>query len=119
MAHKHLATKVLIVGGLVALLSYFFHPDIGQLSVMINGQPVADPLVHFAAIPTFLVIIGITGALMLLLFLGVGIFLFFGVLFFAFVLCAIIAPYFWPVLVIVFFIIALMAISTNSNKNAE
>jgi len=117
MVDKHLITKVFFVGGLIAFLSYFFHPDVGQFSVMINGEPVADPLVRFAAIPTFLVIVSATAVLMLLLFFGIGIFLFFSALLFAFVVCAIMAPYFWPVLAIVFLIIALMALSNSNNHD--
>lgn len=111
MAHNHnikLITKVLIVGGVIAILSYLFHPGVGQLSVMINGEPVAEPLVRFAAFPTFLVIILITSLLMVLLFLGVGVLLFLIAIFVAFAVCLVIAPYFWPVLVIIFLIIALM-----------
>ena len=40
-----LITKVLIVGAVIAVLSYLFHPEVGQLSVIINGQPIPDSLV--------------------------------------------------------------------------
>ena len=43
---------------------------------MLNGEPVTEPLARFAAGPTFLLIMIITGALMVLLFLGVGLFMF-------------------------------------------
>jgi hypothetical protein len=39
---------------------------------MINGEPVAEPLSRFAAIPTFPVIMLVTGSLRVLLFLGGG-----------------------------------------------
>lgn len=116
MEHKSkLIAKVLIVGGVIAILSYLFHPGVGQLSVMINGEPVAESLVRFAAIPTFLVFMLITGLLMVLLFLGAGALMFLAAILFAFAVCVVIAPYFWPVLVIIFLIIALMAFS-NDNK---
>ncbi|MFA6051007.1 MAG: hypothetical protein WC762_00275 [Methylobacter sp.] len=116
MEHKRkLITKVLIVGGVIAMLSYLFHPGVGQLSVMINGEPVAEPLARFAAIPTLLVILLITSLLTVLLFLGVGVLMFLAAMLFAFAVCVIIAPYFWPVLVIIFLVIALMAFS-NGNK---
>ncbi|MDD5413126.1 MAG: hypothetical protein PHF31_17265 [Methylobacter sp.] len=114
-SNKKLITKVLISGGIIAMLSYLFHPGVGQFSVMINGEPVAEPLARFAAIPTFLVIMLTTGLLMVLLFLGVGVLMFLAAMLFAFAVCVIIAPYFWPVLVIIFLIIALMAFS-NGNK---
>lgn len=118
MQQKHnngLIVKVLIVGAIIAILSYLFHPGVGQLSIMINGEPVAEPLVHFAAIPTFLVIMMITGVLTILLFLGVGVFIFLFAMFVALISIFIMAPYFWPVLVIVLLMIALMTVD-NGNK---
>ncbi|MGJ0486262.1 MAG: hypothetical protein ACR65R_17260, partial [Methylomicrobium sp.] len=79
--NMRLITKVLIIGALIAVLSYLFHPDVGQLSVMINGQPVAEPLVRIAAIPTFLMIMGLAAILTIMLFLGIGVFMFLGALF--------------------------------------
>jgi hypothetical protein len=108
-----LITKVLIVGLVIAILSYLFHPDVGQFSIMMNGQPVADPLVRFAAIPTLLVIMLITGVLMVLLFLGVGVFIFMAALFVALLALAVAVPFFWPILLIIFLIIALMSLSHN------
>ena len=102
-----LMTKVLMVGLVIAILSYLFHPDVGQFSIMMNGQPVAEPLVRFAAIPTFLVIIFITVVLMVLLFVGVGVFLFMAAIFVAFAGIAVVEPFFWPILLIIFLIIAL------------
>ena len=116
MEHQHntkLMTKVLIVGLLIAILSYLFHPDVGQFSIMMNGEPVADPLVRFAAIPTFLVIMLITGVLMVLLFLGAGVFMFMAAMFIALLGIAVAVPFFWPILLIIFLIIALMSFSHN------
>ena len=107
--NNKLMTKVLIVGLVIAILSYLFHPDVGQFSIMMNGEPVADPLVRFAAIPTFLVIMLITGVLMVLLFLGVGVFVFMAAMFIAFAGLAVAVPFFWPILLIIFLIIALMS----------
>ena len=109
--NKKLITNVLIVGGIIAILSYLFHPGVGQFSVMLNGEPVAEPLVRFAAIPTLLIIIVVTGLLITLLFLGVGLFMFLGAMFVALAFIAIMAPYFWPVLVIIFLMIGLMTFS--------
>jgi hypothetical protein len=113
--NNKLMIKVLIVGLVIAMLSYLFHPDIGQFSIMMNGEPVADPLVRFAAIPTFLVIMLITGILIVLLFLGVGVFIFMAATFIALLAMAIAVPFFWPILLIIFLIIALTAFS-NMDK---
>ena len=102
-----LMTKVFIVGLIIAIFSYLFHPDVGQFSLMINGAPVASPLINLAAIPSFLVIMLITGVLIVLLFLGVGVFLFMAAAFIALLGIAIVVPFFWPILLIIFLIIAL------------
>ena len=107
--NNKLMIKVLIVGLVIAILSYLFHPDVGQFSIMINGEPVADPLVRFAAIPAFLVIMLITGVLMGMLFLGVGVFIFMGATFIALLGIAVVVPFFWPILLIIFVIIVLMS----------
>jgi hypothetical protein len=108
--HKNkFIAKAFVLGVFIAILSYLFHPEVGQLSVMMNGEPIAEPLVRFAAIPTFLVIMALALVLTILLFMGIGVFMFMGTLFFALMLCFILAPYFWPVLVIIFLIIALMS----------
>ena len=111
--NSKLITKVLIVGLVIATLSYLFHPDVGQFSIMMNGEPVADPLVRFAAIPTFLVIMLFTGVLMVLLFFGVGVFIFMAALLIAFAGLAVAVPFFWPILLIIFLIIVLTSISHN------
>jgi hypothetical protein len=114
--NKKLIITVLIVGAVIAILSYLFHPGVGQLSVMLNGEPVAEPLVRFAAVPTFLMVMIVTVVLIVLLFLGVGLFMFLIALFVAVVGIFIMAPYFWPVLVIVLLMAILMAVS-NGNKD--
>jgi hypothetical protein len=105
--HK-LIKKVLIVGVVIAILSYLFHPDVGQFSIMMNGEPVADPLVRFAAIPAFLMILLITGVLMVLLLFGAGVFIFMAATFIAMLGIAVAVPFFWPILLIIILIIALM-----------
>ena len=108
--NHNLITKVLIVGLFIGILSYLFHPDVGQFSIMMNGQPVASPLVRFAAIPTFLVIMLITGMLMALVFLGAGALLFIVATFIALLGIAVVMPFFWPILLIIFLFIALMSL---------
>jgi hypothetical protein len=113
--NKKLITKVLIVGAIIAILSYLFHPGVGQLSVMFNGEPVAEPLVRFSAVPTFLLVMVVTAVLMMLLFLGAGLFIFLFAMFVALAGVFILAPYFWPILVIVLVVTLLMAV-TNDRK---
>ena len=105
-----LITKVLIVGLLIAIGSYFFHPEVGQFSLMLNGEPIATPWLRFAAVPTVLVIMLITGLLMVLLFLGVGVFLFMGAVFLALIGIFIIVPFFWPVLLMMFLLMAVLSL---------
>ncbi len=114
--NKRLIVKVLIIGAIIAILSYLFHPGVGQLSVMINGEPVAEPLVRFAAVPTFMLIMVVTGVLMVLLFLGVGAFIFLFAMFVGLIGVFIMAPYFWPVLLIVLLMIVLIT-AGNGNKD--
>jgi len=117
MRQKHngkLIVRVLIVGAVIAILGYFFLPGVGQLSLMVNGQPVTEPLARFAAGPTFLLIMIITGALMVLLFLGFGLFMFLLVLLMAVMGIFILAPYFWPVLIIVLLMITLIMVGSGN-----
>jgi len=110
-SNKALMIKVFMVGVLLAFLSYWFHPSVGQLTLSINGAPVADPLVRFAAIPSLLIILMLTGLLLTLLFFGVGLMMFIGLLVMSLIIGAVLVPYFWPVLVIVLVMIALLSVS--------
>ncbi len=76
--------KIVLIGVLIALLIYLFHCGVGQKSLIINAEPVAEPFVPFAALTTVLLVLGITAVLGLLMFFGVGLFIFIGALFFAF-----------------------------------
>jgi hypothetical protein len=113
--NSNLILKILVIGGLIAALVYFFHPGVGEFSLIINGQPVADPLIRFAAIPAFLMVMSFTAVLMLLAFLGVGMFIFMGALVFVMFGIFIVAPYFWPMLAIIFLVILLMSLGNNKN----
>jgi hypothetical protein len=104
---KNLILKVLILGGIIAVLSYLFHPSVGQLTLTINGQPVSEPLIRFAALPTFLAVMAIVSLLSIMIFLGVGLLLSILAVVFAFIACAFIAPYLWPLLAIIFLVILL------------
>jgi hypothetical protein len=114
--NNHLILKVLIIGGLITVLIYLFHPGIGQFGLIINGEPVADPLVRFAAIPTLLIVMLFTGMLIFVAFLGVGMFMFIAALAFIMLGVFIVAPYFWPMLMIIFLVIALMSFGNTKNS---
>ena len=79
---------------------------------MLNGEPIAEPLVRFAAGSTFLLIMIIAGVLMVLLFLGVGMFLL--AMFVGLMGVFIMAPYFWPVPAIILLVITLMTVGNGS-----
>jgi len=111
---SHRIAKIVFIGALIAALIYLFHPGVGQMSLIINGEPVAKPLVPFAALTSVLLVLSITVLLGLLMFFGVGLLLFFGVLSFAFLGIIFVAPYFWPVLVLIFLVIGLMSIGTSN-----
>lgn len=114
--NKHLIFKVLVIGGLIATLVYFFHPSVGPLSLSINGNPVAGPFWDFAALPALFTVMFFTGLLMLLAFLGVGMMLFLAILGFIFLGVFIIAPYVWPLLAIIFLVIVIMSIDKKNDR---
>jgi hypothetical protein len=109
MKNRSLIVKLLMTGGLIAVLAYLFHPESGQFALTVNGHPIADPLARLAAIPTLLVVMLVTIFLGLLLFFGVGLVLFLSTLFVSFLFVAFLAPFFWPVLLIVLVLILLMS----------
>ncbi len=113
---SHLIAKIVFIGVLIAILIYLFHPGVGQMSLIINGEPVTEPLVPFAALTTVLLVLGITAVLGLLMFFGVGLLMFIGALFFALFGIVLVAPYFWPVLVIIFLVIGLMSIGSSNKR---
>jgi hypothetical protein len=113
---NHRIAKVVFIGILISVLIYVFHPGGGQMSLVINGEPVAEPLAPFAAFTIVLLVLGATAVLALLMFFGAGLLIFMGSLLFALFGIVFIAPYFWPVLVIIVLVIGLMSIG-NSQKS--
>jgi hypothetical protein len=114
--NNHLILKTLVIGGLIATLVYFFHPGVGQFSLIINGSPVAEPILGFAAFPALLTVMFFTAMLMVLAFLGVGMVLFLAALGFTLLGVFIIAPYVWPMLAIIFLIIVIMSVDKKSQN---
>ncbi|WP_031434654.1 hypothetical protein [Methylomarinum vadi] len=111
--NRHLIAKILALGILTAVLVYLFHPGVGQFSMIINGEPVAEPWVGLAAIPTMLLVLAFSVMLVFLLFVGVGLFFFVTALLFAVLGVMLVAPYFWPVLLIIFLVVALMSVGNG------
>lgn len=107
--NAHLSLKILLLGGVLAALLYLFHPDVGQFNLLINGRPVAEPLFRLAAIPALLLLALFIGILSALAMLGVGMLIFMGVLGFALLGILIIAPYFWPVLLLFILLILILS----------
>jgi hypothetical protein len=105
-----LIVKIVLLGLLLALLAYVFHPDGGHVSLTINGEPVTDPLARIAAVPAFLAILLLTGLLAGLVILGMGTFLLIGFVLLGAVGIAIAVPTFWPVLLIVILAVSLMSL---------
>ena len=110
-----LAVKVLLIGSLVAALIYLFHPAAGQFSIIINGEPVTNPIIQLAAFPTLLAILLFTGILTALAFFGIGVFMFLSVLIFMLLGIFMIAPYAWPVLTVIFITIVVMSFGNNKS----
>lgn len=105
-----LILKIALLGLLLALLAYVFHPDGGHVSLTINGEPVTDPLARIAAVPAFLAILLLTGLLAGLVILGMGTFLLIGLVLLGAVGIALAVPTFWPVLVIVILAVSLASL---------
>ena len=112
----NLISKTLLIGCFIASLIYFFHPEAEQFSIVVNGDPVAEPLVRFAIIPTILAVMIFTSILIVLAFFGIGLLIFLLALLFMIIGVVIIAPYSWPILVIVFLMIALMSLGNNNTR---
>jgi hypothetical protein len=110
---RHLFVKTVVLGGILASLLYLFHPGVGSFAVSYNGQPVAEPLFRLAAIPAVLLALALMGVLAFLAVLGVGMMLFMAMLGFAMLTVLIIAPYFWPVLLLFCLIILIMSLGNN------
>jgi len=113
--NSSLILKILLVGGFLAILAYLFHPETAFFTLLIDREPVAEPLAPIAAVPTILVMLFVTGILIVLAFFGAGLILFIGVLLFAVVGIGLVAPFLWPLLVIVIVMIILTSFGRHEN----
>ena len=114
--NKLLILKTVILGGLTAALVYLFHPSVGQFSLLINGEPIAEPLFRLAAIPAFFLTMLFIGILVIMAMLGVGMIMFMVALAFALLAILLFAPYVWPVMVIVVLIIVIMSAGNRKDN---
>ena len=114
-SNNHLVIKISLLGALIATIIYLFHPADGLFSVMINGEPITDPIVHLAAIPILFTVLFFTGILLVLAVWGAGLLVFLSALMFMILGVFIIVPYSWPMLVIIILIMALMSFDDNKN----
>jgi hypothetical protein len=105
-----LVLKIVLLGVLLALLAYVFHPAVGHLTLTINGEPVADPLARIAALPALLAVLLLTGVLAGLVVVGVGGLLLISLALLGAAGIAIAVPYFWPVLVVAILAVGLASL---------
>ena len=105
-----LIQKIVLLGLLLALLAYIFHPEGGHVSLTINGEPVTDPLARIAAIPAIVTILLLTSLLVGLVILGAGTFLLISLILLGTVGIALAIPTFWPVLLIVILAVGLASL---------
>ncbi|WFP51870.1 hypothetical protein PL263_07515 [Methylomonas sp. EFPC3] len=113
--NRHLPIKTLLLGSVFAGLIYFFHPEVGRVSLLVDGQPVADPLFRLAAVPILLVVTGLIAALALIALFGMGMMIFFAVLGFSAIGILLLAPYSWPILLL--FCLMLLAMSWHGKED--
>lgn len=113
--------NILIISGLIATLLYLFHPGVDQFEVIINGEPVADSLIRFVALPTILISLIFSVLLIMLVFIGMGMFafigmgmlVFIGAIGFAMLGMFFLAPYFGSVLFIILFVMLVISLSNS------
>ncbi len=98
---------------------YLFHPDTGQFSLIVNGEPVTNPFIQLAAIPSLIVVLVFALIIALLVFMGVGLYVFFGVVFFAFFGVFMLSPYTWPLLLTVFVIIIVVSTGNTNSSHGK
>ncbi len=104
-----IVVKVMAIGLIIAALSYLFHPEIGQFNFSIRGLPLTEAASKFAALPTFFVILALAAVMTLLISLQIGFFILLGSSLLVFIVLAVLAPYLWPVLAIIFLVVAIMS----------
>jgi len=114
--NNHLILRILVIGGLVATLVYLFHPGVGAFGLTINGEPVTDPFMRLAEIPTLLFTLLFIGVLMIVAFLGASIAMFMTALVIVMMGVLFVAPYFSPMLVIIFLLILFMSMGDSKNN---
>lgn len=121
MADKNtsgLLVKIALLGALLAFLAYLFHPATGHFSMTINGEPVADPLARSAVLPAFIGVLVFTVFLGMLVMLGVGTLILILFLVFGIAGIGLMAPYLWPLLVIILLVYLLASLGRGKDKTS-
>ncbi|WAR44349.1 immunoglobulin domain-containing family protein [Methylomonas rapida] len=106
---RHTSWKIIALGCLLAALLYGFHPEVGQFTLLINGQPITNPVFRLAAGPALFVTLLFVAGLSALALLGMGMMIFLGFVGLVFLALIFIAPYFGPVLLLFCLIIAILS----------
>lgn len=91
-----LILRILLIGGLFALLSFLFHPHTGNLHITLNGDELTSPISQTAAIPLFMGIFCFALLLAVIAFLGAGTLVLIIFIFFGFVGLSVMAPFLLP-----------------------
>ncbi len=115
-ADNYFIAKILLLGLISAALVYLFHPSGGQFSIIINGEPVTNPIIQLAAFPSLLIVLFFTAILTIIAFMGAGLFIFLTILIFVLFGIFMFSPYTWPVLAVIFITIIIMSLGSNKNN---
>ncbi len=110
--------KALLAGLLVTALVYFLYPVGSHFTMMINGEPIIDPVAQFAIFPALLAVLVFTGLFFILAFLGAGLFVFLAAFLFLLFGVFMIAPYVWPLLLVAFIIVLMMLFGEKISTRA-
>ncbi len=105
-----------VVGVFISVLVFLFHSETGQFEILVNGQPVSEPLLLIGVIPAIFVVLSGTAVLMLMTFFGVGMMVFLAGVFFLLFGIFLFIPFAWPVLIFIFLIIFILFFEDGGNE---
>ena len=91
-----LMLRILLVGGLFALLSFLFHPYTGHLNISLNGNQLTSPVAQVAAIPMLMGIFCFALLLAAFVFLGASTLILIFFIFAGFAGLSVMAPFLIP-----------------------
>jgi len=91
-----LILRILLIGGLFAVLSFLFHPHTGNLNISLNGNQLTSPFAQLAAIPLLMGIFCFALLLGVFAFLGASTLLLIFFVFAGFAGLSVMAPFLIP-----------------------